>query len=352
MKKQLLSIFLFSLAITSFAQITITNNDIVPVGTTVYLANDETFTTGITPGDPGTNMIWDFYNVVASTTDTLSFILPSSTPYPNVFPLSNFAFTTANPDIGNVFAYMNRNEDKLSYIGNVLESEEMGNVTNTISPENIIIDFPANYLNVYNETYTSEMRIGSPTPGIDSLRTFSTIEKTTIIDAWGSITTPVGTYNALRQNVNENQIDSTFMKMAGMWVFVDASIDNTTTYSWWTNDISVGFTLFSITFDELASEITGISFFNGSIVGINETTTQVANVFPNPTRNITNFEFNETVSGKISVSNQLGQIVVNHNFNNKIHMQIDMSNLPQGVYIYQVISNNKNIVSTGKLIKR
>ncbi len=88
------------------------------------------------------------------------------------------------------------------------------------------------------------------------------------------------------------------------------------------------------------------------MVGINETTTQVANVFPNPTRNITNFEFNETVSGELQVLNQLGQTVVSQNFTDKKHIQIDMSNLPQGVYIYQVISNNKNIVSAGKLIKR
>ncbi len=50
MKKNLLSFFLLSLAATVFGQITITNNDIASAGTTVYLANDTTLTTGIVPG--------------------------------------------------------------------------------------------------------------------------------------------------------------------------------------------------------------------------------------------------------------------------------------------------------------
>jgi len=353
MKKQLLSIVLLILAITSFGQITITNNDIAPAGTTIYFSNDDTFPAGVVPGDPGDNKTWDFTSVIASSADTFDLLLPSSTPYGDEFPEANFASSGSNPEEGDYYSYMIRNEDKFSTIGYALSSEEFGTIINDVEPEDIILDFPVNYQNSYNEVFTTEMVIESPIPGSDSIRTISTVTKETIIDAWGSLSIPMGTYNTLRQRVNEDQVDSTFMLMSGVWVFASATEDNTTTYSWWTDDESIGFMLFSIDIDNnSAGEIYGISFFNGSAVGVDETEMLSTKVYPNPTSNLLSFEFGEFVSGDIVIMNELGQVVANRSLDNENNIQLNISSLPVGIYFYSITNNDNELLSSGKVLKK
>ncbi len=352
MKKKLLSIILLSLAVTSFGQITIMNNDIASVGTTVYLAND-TISTGIVPGDPGANKTWDFTSVVANTIDTLAFVLPSSTPYGGEFPEANLAFSSSDVEIGNVYGYMLKNNDKYSSIGYAFESEDTAIYMANIEPENIILDFPVNYQNSYNEVYITDIVIGSPTPGADSVRTKSTVVKETTIDAWGSITIPMGTYNALRQRVDEDQTDSLFMKMGGTWTFIFASEESSTTYSWWTDDINIGFMLFSIDIDnDFGGEVFGISFLVGSAVGLFETNMTITKVYPNPVADIVNFEFDESITGELFLMNGLGQVVVRENLNGQKFSQLNLSQLPAGMYIYRATNQRGELLSSGKVQKR
>ena len=352
MKKHLLSFILLSLAITSFAQITITNNDVAPVGTTIYFASDTTFLGGIIPGEPGANKTWDFTNVVPHSIDTINFILPSSTPFEGEFPNANFAFFSSDIEGANIYAYMIRNEDKLSSIGYALETEEYGSVYNYVEPEDIIINFPMNYQNSYNELVTEDIVIPSPIPGYDSIRTKGTIVKETIIDAWGSLTIPLGTYNVLRQRVDEEQTDSTFVMTSGIWIFIDASTETSTTYSWWTNDVNIGFTLFSLDIDPVSEEVYGISFFNGSYVGLNETSIVETKVFPNPASSFLNFEFDKIITGELVLMNQLGQIVVKNSINGQSNIQVNISNLPTGVYVYRSTNNSGELLSSGKILKK
>jgi hypothetical protein len=352
MKKRLLSFILLSLAATTFAQITVTNNDIAPAGTTIYLANDTTFLGDIIPGEPGANKVWDFTNVQSNTVDTINFILPSSTPFGDAFPNANFAFYSHDIDAGDVYAYMVRSDDKFSTIGYAIDTEEFGFAYNHVEPEDIILDFPVDYQNAYNELITSDMVIASPIPGYDSIRTKSTIVKETIIDAWGSITIPSGTYNSLRQRIDEDETDSTFMMVSGAWIFIDAYEDSSTTYSWWTNDVNIGFILFSLDVDPITEDVYGISFFNGSHVGLNETNIVETKVFPNPASNLLTFEFDKIITGELVLMNQLGQIVAKSSIDGQSNIQLNISNLPTGVYLYHSINNSGELLSSGKILKK
>ena len=352
MKKQLLSFILLSLAITSFAQITVTNNDIAPAGTTIYLANDTTFLGDIIPGEPGANKTWDFTNVQSNTIDTINFILPSATPFGDAFPDANFAFSSHDIETGDVYAYMVRSDDKFSNIGYAINTEEFGFAYNHVEPEDIILDFPVAYQNAYNELITSDMVIASPMPGYDSIRTKSTIVKETVIDAWGSLTIPLGTYDVLRQRVDEEQTDSTFVLTSGIWIFIDEFGFGSTTYSWWTNDVNIGITLFSLDIDPDTEEVNGISFFAGSYVGLNETNVVETKVFPNPASNLLNFEFDKIITGELVLMNQLGQIVTKKHINGQSTIQVNISNLPTGVYVYHSTNNSGELLSSGKILKK
>jgi len=351
MKKKLLSIILIFVAITSIGQITITNNNIAPAGTTIYVANDTTFATGITPGDPGANKTWNFTNIIANTIDTLDFILPSATPHAIVFPAANFALSS-NSEEGIYYAYMIRNDDKLASIGYVVESEEFGILYNYVTPEEIIIDFPMNYDNSYNELYITDMVMASPMPGADSIRTKSTVEKETTIDAWGTLTMPMGTYDVLRQHVEETQLDSTFMYMGGQWIYISESEYSSISYSWWTDDSSIDFMLFSIDVDPLTGEVGSVSFYQGSHVGVTETNMVSTKVYPNPASDMLHFEYEQIVSGNLIVSNQLGQVVLREKLENQTNLNINISQLKTGVYFYQTTSNSGELLSSGKIVKR
>ena len=70
-------------------------------------------------------------------------------------------------------------------------------------------------------------------------------------------------------------------------------------------------------------------------------------VYPNPVKGTLNIKYNDTISN-VEVLNLLGQNV-NSLSNNSTQAQVDMSNLPNGVYMVRVTSNNK--VKTIKVIK-
>jgi len=179
------------------------------------------------------------------------------------------------------------------------------------------------------------------------------VVKETIIDAWGSLTIPMGTFNTLRQRVDEDQTDSTFMLMNGIWMFVDATQDNTTSYAWWTNDVNIGFMLFSIDIDNnSAGEIYAISFFNGSSVGLDETEMLSTKAYPNPVSNLLSFEFEELVTGELVLINQLGQIVANKSINRLNNVQLSTSGLPIGVYVYRATNSAGELLSSGKVVKK
>ncbi|NOX85239.1 MAG: hypothetical protein GXO86_04635, partial [Chlorobi bacterium] len=114
MKKQIITFFLLALIAFSYGQIVMTNDDVAPAGTAIFLANDTLPAEEIVPGDAGADKSWNFSNVTAHTIDTIYFILPSSTPYDNEFPEANFAL---NFVADSSFIYTIRDENKLSMIG-------------------------------------------------------------------------------------------------------------------------------------------------------------------------------------------------------------------------------------------
>ncbi len=69
-------------------------------------------------------------------------------------------------------------------------------------------------------------------------------------------------------------------------------------------------------------------------------------VHPNPTTNVVFVESNEIVFKEINLYNTIG-VLVRPNLSNKI----DMSNLPNGIYLLQLIDQNDNIL-TKKIIKQ
>ncbi len=76
----------------------------------------------------------------------------------------------------------------------------------------------------------------------------------------------------------------------------------------------------------------------GGSIGISETDGNLlGSVYPNPTNGIVNFDFNETV--KLSLFDASGNNVLLLKINS--HQTVDMSQLPNGIYLARVVAGNK-----------
>lgn len=87
------------------------------------------------------------------------------------------------------------------------------------------------------------------------------------------------------------------------------------------------------------------------VLGINEVEKKDASisVYPNPTNDILNIETKETSKPlQIKLYNTTGKEVIKTNLTSN---QINISNLPQGLYLLNIISNGK-IIKTEKIVKK
>lgn len=71
-------------------------------------------------------------------------------------------------------------------------------------------------------------------------------------------------------------------------------------------------------------------------------------VFPNPAKNLVNFQVDGLENGNIVISSITGQVVVNTTISGT--EKVDVSNLNNGVYIYKVVDANGEVVKTNKLV--
>ena len=215
-----------------------------------------------------------------------------------------------------------------------------------------MLDFPVNYGDDYTQTYFTDITIASPDPAADSIRMKNTIEDHTTVDAYGSLTTPLGTFDALRSKEIQISYDTVWAMLFGNWLAVSAEVDTSISYSWWTNDVSVGFMLFSINMDGVTGNVSDISYLLNSIQGIHSTEITNANVYPNPASNMVNFAFNKVISGQMNIYNQAGQLVKQAELSGEANHRFSVALFPAGVYVYKVLGKTNTILYQGKFIKQ
>ena len=345
----LLSFCIIAVSLVSSGQIVITSGDIIPIGTTINYATDTLPGSGIVPGEPGENVTWDFTGVNQDITYTFDLVDPSSTPYGSEFPGANYG-SHSSSDTVDIYSYQQLNSDKLTEMGFVVASTSF-TLPWHIVPGDVMLDFPVEYQNSYAEVYTEEAIFPSPQPGADSVLIRRTTNEQTMVDAWGTLTLPSGSYNVLRQKSELTGTDSTFVKIGGNWIFLFASQSYSTNYSWWTNDNNAGFQVFDMSMDE-TGQVGDVAFLLSTTVGVEENNIDAARVYPNPVNDALFVEFDEPVNGEMTVLNVQGQVLARQNAVNTQIIRLNVSELPEGVYIYRFTDSKGNPGVSGKFMKR
>ncbi|HXP52378.1 MAG TPA: T9SS type A sorting domain-containing protein [Bacteroidia bacterium] len=338
------------------AQISITGADMPVAGSLVVLATDST--SGYTPGSPSaTGQSWNFSALNKQKTAKVSFMAPSATAYASKFPGSNLADST----IGTTgFYFFTTSGSQFAVEG----SERIINVASlgvsfqievNLNPLFVQSVLPATY-----NTTDGGVSNGHETFSNSSLALFYDSEKvvtqityTDTVDAFGTMTTPTGTYNVLRQNHHEVDIDSLKVRStSGKWSVapVAGAVTKTTVhqYNWYSN--SIGYILVQMNMDSTSSTVKNVIWDTTAPAGINELSYNgKVSVFPNPCANQITFQTFNNGLQYINIYDVAGRKVEQDVMKNGTN-NVNTTSYAPGMYLYTMTDKNGNVVDRGKFM--
>lgn len=342
------SLSLAALALTgafnASAQITLNEGDMAQVGGQYIFINDTTPT--VTPGSAGANQTWNLTGINNSYIDTTFALSPSSTPYNSSFPSSNLAMKAIIPGAGESYEYANLGSDSLLVMGTVVSN--MGELNyGTYKPADIGMVFPATYNTQWTGSAINTVKVGI-SPG-DSAKEVILVTYTNVVDGWGTVTTPAGSFNALRVSVTfQPQYDSLYECLGGTWVFAGmVPSSKAVSYNWYAK--GQGNFVAEIEEDGNGNVLSADYMKNAVPAGINEITNNLSvSVYPNPASDYVNILISSAAqTGYVKVLDITGREVENDVLNNG-KIQINTSAYANGMYLYLITDNNGNLLDKGK----
>ncbi|NQT76859.1 MAG: T9SS type A sorting domain-containing protein [Bacteroidetes bacterium] len=343
----ILSVFIFSQAV---AQITITLDDLVNVGDTVNIADVDNVPPGFDPGPPGASQHWDFSGFVMNTNYYLYFVDPASTPFAADFPTSNMTVVGL---MDSAYIYTTRNSFVYQIDGLAGTYDIFENVVAPFEPPEIMFSFPLNYLDSMQQTIVVDVTIASPEPPADSLRLKVVSELDSKVDAWGTLTTPVNTYDVLRKREIRIATDTIWMKLLGFWLYVESNTDISINYKYMAND--VGYPVMEFSVDTAGTEYSNINYHLDAGVGESELyliEDLVFSIYPNPASTEVYCRMRSAgLEGVILIYDMTGRQFHSLPLNSTQQLKIDVSTYPPGLYQLVLKSDGKG-VSTKKFVVR
>ncbi len=223
MKIILPAIVLFALTLTSKGQITISSADLSHSGDQFVISTGIAFS-GMDPALTGANYTWD-YSLLTSASQTIDTVFDeaSTGSLLSLYFIDNGfnpnrsnqcrhgnSFTAGQVNVSDVWDFFYNSSSSFTQPG-------YGAIVNgaplpiAFTPKDIIYEFPLTYnaSNVSISGYTLDL---TSTLGI-----YYSVEKTrsNLVDGWGTVTTPYGTFDALRMMSTIVEVDSFYIDSLG-----------------------------------------------------------------------------------------------------------------------------------------
>jgi len=347
MKKYL--IILCFIGTHSFSQITLEHNDFVSVGDTIVEYYERFPTSTIKLGEPGPNKVWNFSNLKATAKDTLVFVDPQETPFAEDFPNSNIALYSNN---GYYDAWMFMNHSSAKLIGKGSGVFVEGKKRTTIKNE-IIIAYPLKYQDSSSNTTKEDEIIEKTKQGADSIKRTRIFEHKTIVDAWGDIILPKGTFLSLRLKHVTHVTDFFYKKELDTWILFNQSKKNTGVfYQWWTQDKKIKHPVAQISMDEHQEKPIIAKFLPAKpfLEIMKSAPQQTLKIYPNPAIRNTFIDVNLKTS-YISIYSFNGQLIKNIETNTS-KTEINIEDFANGTYFVIVRNKEGKIIGKSKLLKK
>ena len=357
MKRQLLSVFiclvvttLFSITHLKAQPITINSSDMPSANDTVRLSIAPITTPGIDLTITGADTTWDFSQLQwnSQTVDTFQTVFSTGFIYQLAFFSSSFAQKAADisglPGVAltDVLNFYGKNSTlfKQTGIGATLNGVQTPLI---FTSKDVIYRFPLNF----GDQDTSDAVYGIAIPGLGSYD--ATQKRINIVDGWGTLTTPYGSFDCLRVKSELTGHDSVYITASSTGFGFDRLL--TREYKW----LAIGkkVPVLQINTQELIPGneiITSIVYRDSArvlVTGIQEADDQLQfSVYPNPADESINIKTVLTQPAKLiyELINAEGKLVYTDNetastgITNKI---ISIVEYPQGLYILRLIGENR-----------
>lgn len=378
MKHFLLHIItLFLFPFFCFSQITVSNSGFPQAGDTLITAVDN-LPTGITITAAGGDQTWDYSTLQAPFSRRVIYgeAMDGSagTSFPNASLIANIVEGTEG--------YFEVNGTSLNLVGLYGEDPlELGlEILTRFDPSVVERRAPMNFFDI-NQTEaalllpfaTDDLPSGildqlPITP--DSLRIRITTERLDAVDAWGTLTTPEGTYDVLREKrteIRETRLDAKlgFLDWQDITDLAIGALppegadllgmDTTITYNFFADGEKEIIAV--VTVNNSETQVESVEYKS------DEVSTSVQNAsalqpgvyaFPNPATENVRFEFSNLEPGNydLKIFNIVGSEVWSDRLyiNGSRAIKADISRLKKGTYLYNLINDKGKTLSTRRLI--
>ena len=348
MKALLLSAILLITISPLFAQITLDQNDLMIPG---QLLNEyvDTTTKTLDFGNAGSGQTWDYSTLTEDTVWNADILLPAGQLYASSFPTATAAIERFEINT----QYYENTASASTFLGSVVV---LPTIDTVIFHQNYkYIEFPASLNSQVSDVgdgyFSYKFQAGidpdgaGPHPFVDSIATKTTNAFDGVIDASGTIQTPIHQYQALRQYSKSTTIDSALMHANGQWQPMSALLssflmtplvqtDTTYTYAWMVK--GGGLPILVAEFEpDNNDEILIIQWTDYLPQGIDHTERITGlRYYPNPVKDVLNIESLEHENLMYQIYGQDGKLILEGSILEKA--SVNLSDLASGTYILHV----------------
>ena len=303
---------------------------------------------GFDPAPTGTNYTWDFSSgLTPISLDTINSISVSSTPLAYQLYFNNFLSPEYYSDYANSAAdlsgfsqvqiteryeYFKKSSSALELVG---YGAKINGIPSSIKYDTIdqILPLPLSY--GVTDSTTAYYLLSVP-----SLGTYGQwIRRKVEVDGWGTIKTPLETYDALRVKTTLYQRDTMYFNQMGFGNEFERSIEYH--YNWYAANEKVP--VFSA---KVVNMITNEVKYKGSTnSSITESKHDEPIIFPSPTNNIIHISTGGKSFDRLDLFNYQGTLIQSQAFT----QTLDLKAHPSGIYLIRLM--NKNLSFSATIIK-
>lgn len=357
--------FIFSVLLLSpffvKAQISLSVADFANAGDTVRLSQANPFT--IDFQNTGPNATWDFSQLSAQSQTLVDYnpigfgsllILATFGPIaPTPYKATYFNLTNDLPidqfsaflpvQLSNLSQYTRRTSSQINSIGYSIDVQGQG-----VPFKSDTIETRYELPLTFNDTWTSRGYTYVDLNPAADIKFIQHRERTSVVDGWGTITTPLGTFPALRIKHDIVENDSIYQTFFGTGSWIAPPGFTTTEYEWWTSgkkECLVRATVGGFGQNQGAT-IEYQDIYLGLDASLPETHLSIS-LYPNPASEWCFFE-SSVPFDLFEIIDLNGKVVLSHS-NAALQGYFDISALPSGTYT--VLASSAQGTSRQKLVK-
>jgi hypothetical protein len=217
------------------AQVTIQPNDLYAIGSRYQVGIDDT--PGATPGNSGINLSWTFTGFTADDSRIVEIMAPADSPFGTALPGDRALVENTDQ----AAEHLTVSTSQLLSYGRVFQEDGL-TASVALNPPMVLLNLPAQYYQTHqgvsrsrNTSYLGlDIGLGFV---VDSIRLRTQLAYQSEVGGWGSVSTPLGTFGAIKQSLLINVTDSVDIYRADqdLWINgIDVTSSVERSWAWWT----------------------------------------------------------------------------------------------------------------------